>query len=1049
MMKLLRSILVGLALAVSFCGPAKAQCGTSAPPNKFCGNDSGSSALATWKSIPPGALSPIGGGTILGNRTTASAAPTALTNPVLGIPGTSTGQIGLAGSGSGTSTLVAQSAAGGSVLQLPTGSGTLASSATSPLVLDSVLGTLSCPTCLPMVTAYGASGSASTTTGSITSGSTSLSLSSALDFANGQGVVVLNAGPATSIGASCLTALASINGSGSTSYTYRVEGRDNNGGVTAAGCTATLATGVATLGTYQAGTAGITMNQVSWTTGTNAMCTLVWRSKNGGAFQLLGCFTGTSIYDTGLPAQTILGAPATPPSSPLANWLATTIVSGAHTTTLTLAAPASTTVSGAIVQHDDTAAITAAFAANTAVSFPAGTYTVRGLQIPSTVRAVVGAGGGQSQIIAIAQTTDGLASGVSASMANGTFRMTGMVITAQPGMSFNGFTLNQGVGSYIGENTFSGAKALVNLSSYQTVMANNHVSSWWNIGIYDVSTYSLITGNTIGNIAGQVGAVAITATPVGSNYQYSSAIWTDYNAVGALVIGNTIDQQGGSFGIGAQSIGASTIGNDIKYTGRECIASGVHSNTKTSANRCFWNVNGNGATSGYDFGISVTDDGVNPVVNTSVSDNHLINPGFSGVGIYGNGGANSYTNTSVFGNVISGANQVAGGPPCGIEISGSNVSGVIVASNTLQSVTANTTYNVCEHNEGQGTPDNNVFRLPMGPAGSSGMVGLIGANSRYQVFPSVSGTVATEEGVETLSNKTLATPVFTYGTGASSTINAISTNTGFSNNLISQNNGTASNSGTIATTAATLTAIANGYLQMVVQGGATPSAQLASGAGLTGGLTISAGAGTLTLTNPALGTPVSGVATNLTGTAAGLTAGNATLAASATKLATARAIGIGGSTGLTATGVNFDGTAAITPTLTGTLAVANGGTGNTGGAFSTYSPTVSCGQSTGTAVCTGQGRYQQIGKLINLTVTITISGTFTGGVINNVALPVQATGGSGGTFIFTGRETAVSGAPWWGSMAANATTMGITNVSNTNSITTGWSITLTGWYEAQ
>lgn len=47
----------------------------------------------------------------------------------------------------------------------------------------------------------------------------------------------------------------------------------------------------------------------------------------------------------------------------------------------------------------------------------------------------------------------------------------------------------------------------------------------------------------------------------------------------------------------------------------------------------------------------------------------------------------------------------------------------------------------------------------------------------------------------------------------------------------------------------------------------------------------------------------------------------------ATKLATARAIGIAGSTGLTATGVNFDGTAAINPALTGTLIPGNGGTG--------------------------------------------------------------------------------------------------------------------------
>ena len=65
----------------------------------------------------------------------------------------------------------------------------------------------------------------------------------------------------------------------------------------------------------------------------------------------------------------------------------------------------------------------------------------------------------------------------------------------------------------------------------------------------------------------------------------------------------------------------------------------------------------------------------------------------------------------------------------------------------------------------------------------------------------------------------------------------------------------------------------------------------------------------------------------LTGiTATGTFNGNAT---TATALATTRAFSIAGSTGLTASGVNFDGTAAVALSLTGTLAKANGGSGST------------------------------------------------------------------------------------------------------------------------
>jgi hypothetical protein len=147
-MRNLKAIALGLVLTLASVTGAMAQCGTTAPANKFCGNDTGSSALATYKSIPAGALSAIAGGTVLGNPTGALAVPSATAAPVLGIPGTSTGQIGLAGSAGGTAILKAQATAGSAISLLPTVAGTLVGSSSAPLVIGAATGTLTCPTCV-------------------------------------------------------------------------------------------------------------------------------------------------------------------------------------------------------------------------------------------------------------------------------------------------------------------------------------------------------------------------------------------------------------------------------------------------------------------------------------------------------------------------------------------------------------------------------------------------------------------------------------------------------------------------------------------------------------------------------------------------------------------------------------------------------------------------------------------------------------------------------------------------------------------------------------
>jgi hypothetical protein len=86
------------------------------------------------------------------------------------------------------------------------------------------------------------------TTGNLSSGSAALTLGSALDFANGQGVLVLGAGPAPTIATPTGVTAAPLGMTGSTSYSYCVVDEDYANGKTACSASGTTATGTASLG---------------------------------------------------------------------------------------------------------------------------------------------------------------------------------------------------------------------------------------------------------------------------------------------------------------------------------------------------------------------------------------------------------------------------------------------------------------------------------------------------------------------------------------------------------------------------------------------------------------------------------------------------------------------------------------------------------------------------------------------------------------------------------------------------------------------------------
>lgn len=215
---------------------------------------------------------------------------------------------------------------------------------------------------------YNASGSNQVTTGTITSGSNALVLTSALDFKNNHGIAIFGAGPVATVQQP--TGLAgTVNGTaGSTAHTYQLASVDAFAGI-----------GIA-IGTVSVTTANATIDEnnyvgLSWTAPAAGPVPKAYAVYKDGAF--IGLSAATSFNDNNIVRSRPAWCPATPPAAATSAMLVSSIVSGAGTAAITLAAPASTTVSLASVSHDDTAAVTAALNAALGTKrlvVPDGTY---------------------------------------------------------------------------------------------------------------------------------------------------------------------------------------------------------------------------------------------------------------------------------------------------------------------------------------------------------------------------------------------------------------------------------------------------------------------------------------------------------------------------------------------------------------------------------------------------------------------------------------------------------------------------------------------------
>jgi hypothetical protein len=204
----------------------------------------------------------------------------------------------------------------------------------------------------------------------------------------------LGAGVSASTGASDGLSLPVASTSGSTTYTYAIAVSDARGGIGAA-AQAGVTTAPATL-TAQNYVA------VSITAGSEpGGSLLVWKKTNSGSWYYIGSTQSSTYIDSGLQGFDQSGndlgprrpwwAPATPPSSAQNDWLVTAITNGGGTTALTLGTAAQNAVSGAVVYHDDTAALNAcvnaggssASGSGSACNLPCGVYRTSSALAPS------------------------------------------------------------------------------------------------------------------------------------------------------------------------------------------------------------------------------------------------------------------------------------------------------------------------------------------------------------------------------------------------------------------------------------------------------------------------------------------------------------------------------------------------------------------------------------------------------------------------------------------------------------------------------------------
>ena len=393
----------------------------------LCLNAVGSSAIAQ-----SGCGGQFAGGTLCGNKAALQGLPGPTASPVLGIPGILGGSLGIAGSGSGAATISAQNAAGTPSLLLPTSSGTLPSTAASPLVLNATSGQLSCPTCVSGIGGALVNGTTPTSGYSNTQILSSTGSVLSAYSVSGSGSVALTTSP--TIASPAFT--GTVTGNGTIPNAVLVNSTISGIALGANLDTLTFGTHLAAGGSSYNGSAGVTIT--SDATNANTSSTIVARDSSGNfnAGTIAASLTGHASLDLALTGGALSGAVTT---SSTFNGLT---ITNNGTNTLNIAAGKTltdTSAIGASVLLGTTGGSFAALAGNSCTNQAGTSISAAGVLGCSSITNAYLTSGAFSSITGVGTLLSG-ATGAGFTVALGASTVTGILPFANGGFGVNTLT---------------------------------------------------------------------------------------------------------------------------------------------------------------------------------------------------------------------------------------------------------------------------------------------------------------------------------------------------------------------------------------------------------------------------------------------------------------------------------------------------------------------------------------------------------------------------------------------------------------------------------